>query len=124
MIKEPYANPAVQKWTQKIAEGDAFIFATPEYNHGPSAVLKNAFDYVGKEWNKKAVGFVSWGTVGGARAIQQLRLSTIEAQMASVRVSVHFIAPWMMMDEKGMLKPEAYAQQQNSSIHIEGSRTP
>ena len=45
MAKEPYKNPMVQKWTNKIAEGDAFIVVTPEYNHGYSAVLKNAIDY-------------------------------------------------------------------------------
>src|SRR6266481_6795301 len=49
-MKEPYANPVVQKWTAKIAEGDAFIIVTPEYNHGYPAVLKNALDYVYREW--------------------------------------------------------------------------
>ena len=71
--KEPYADPAVQKWTAKIAESDAFIIVTPEYNHGTSAVLKNAIDWVGPEWNRKVVGFVAYGTVGGARAVEQLR---------------------------------------------------
>src|SRR5665213_949628 len=50
-IKEPYINPVVQKWTAKIADGDAIIVVTPEYNHGYPAVLKNALDYVYKEWN-------------------------------------------------------------------------
>ena len=118
MIKEPYANPAVQKWTQKIAEADAFIFVLPEYNHGPSAVIKNAFDYVSKEWNKKAIGFVSWGTVGGARAIEQMRLVAIEAQMAPVRNAVHMVAPWMSLDEKGTMKPEALAQYQVASTGL------
>src|ERR1700733_8475627 len=58
-IKEPYADPAVKKWTDKIADGDAYIVVTPEYNHGYPAVLKNAFDYVYKQWNRKVVGFVA-----------------------------------------------------------------
>ena len=96
MIKEPYANEVVQKWTQKIAEGDAFIVVTPEYNHAAPAVLKNAFDYVGKEWNRKPIGFVSYGSVGGARAVEQLRLVAVELQMAPVRTAVHIQWPIYM----------------------------
>lgn len=96
MKKEPYANPAVAKWTEKIAEADAFIVVTPEYNHAPSAVLKNAIDYVGPEWNKKAVGFVSYGSVGGARAVEQLRQIFPELQTATVRAAVMIVAPWIL----------------------------
>ena len=94
--KEPYANPVVVKWTAKIAEADAFIIVTPEYNHGTSGVLKNAIDYVGSEWNKKAVGFVAYGTVGGARAVEHLRQVFPELQAATVRVAVTMVAPWML----------------------------
>jgi NAD(P)H-dependent FMN reductase len=52
----------------EIASFDGFVIVTPEYNHGPSGVLKNAIDYLYAEWNNKAVGFVSYGSVGGARA--------------------------------------------------------
>ncbi|HVM77121.1 MAG TPA: NAD(P)H-dependent oxidoreductase [Candidatus Paceibacterota bacterium] len=89
MTKEPYANPVVQQWTAKIADGDAFIVLTPEYNHGPSAVLKNAIDYVGKEWNKKPVGYVSWGSVSGARVVEMLRLTAVELQMAPIRQALY-----------------------------------
>jgi len=109
-IKEPYAHPVVQKWTAKIAEADGFIIVTPEYNHGYPAVLKNAFDYVGKEWNKKAIGFVSWGSVGGARAIEQLRGVAIELQLAPIRTSVHIPAPVYMaaINEKAPANPELF----------------
>lgn len=86
---EPYKNEAVARFTQKIAEGDAFVIVTPEYNHGPSAVLKNALDWVYQEWNNKPVAFVSYGSVGGARAIEQLRQNAIELQMAPIRQAVH-----------------------------------
>jgi NAD(P)H-dependent FMN reductase len=110
MIKEPYANPAVQKWTAKIAEGDAFIIVTPEYNHGYPAVLKNALDYVYKEWNRKAVGFVGWGSAGGARSIQQLRQVAIELQMAPIRASIHIPVQVYMaiMKENVPASPELF----------------
>ena len=61
---------------------------TPEYNHSTSGVLKNAIDYLYAEWNNKAVGFVSYGAVGGARAAEHLRLVAAELQMADVRQQV------------------------------------
>lgn len=87
--QEPYKNEAVARFTKKIAEGDAFVIITPEYNHGTSGVLKNALDWVYQEWNNKPVAFVSYGSVGGARAVEQLRLNAIELQMAPIRNSVH-----------------------------------
>ena len=64
------------------------MIVTPEYNHGTSGVLKNAIDYLYAEWNNKAVGFVSYGAVGGARAAEHLRLVAGELQMADVRQQV------------------------------------
>lgn len=92
--KEPYANPVVVKWTQKIAEGNAYLVITPEYNHGYPAVIKNALDYVYKEWNGKKVGFVGYGTVGAARCIEQLRQVVIELQMIPIKASVHITKFW------------------------------
>ncbi len=57
--RPPYGNEIVQRWTAAIAQSDGFVFVTPEYNYGPSAVLKNAIDWVYPEWNRKAVAFVS-----------------------------------------------------------------
>src|SRR4029077_13038277 len=84
-----YENEVVKKWTAEIARSDGFIFVTPEYNYGPSAVLKNALDWVYPEWNRKAAAFVSYGSAMGARGVQQLRLTAIELQLAPVRSSVH-----------------------------------
>jgi NAD(P)H-dependent FMN reductase len=119
MLKEPYANEAVARWTKKIAEADAIIVATPEYNHGTSAVLKNAFDWVGREWNDKAVGFVAWGSVGGARAIEQLRTVVIEAQMAPIRNAVHIVTPWMLpTNPDGTLKEGALDPYEKSAENM------
>ena len=87
--RPPYANEIVQKWTREIAASDGFVFVTAEYNYGPPAVLKNAIDWVYPEWNRKAAAFVSYGSVTGARAVQQLRETMIEVQIAPVRSSVH-----------------------------------
>ena len=106
-IKEPYTNEAVKRFTQKIEESSTFIVVTPEYNHGTSGVLKNAFDWVSREWNEKPIAFVSYGSVGGARAVEQLRLTAIELQMAPIRQAVHIPQHWTLLDEKGNLKEGA-----------------
>ena len=84
-----YENEVVKKWTAEIARSDGFVFVTPEYNYGPSAVLKNALDWVYPEWNRKAAAFVSYGSAMGARGIQQLGLTAIELQLAPIRSSVY-----------------------------------
>ncbi|WP_305785098.1 NADPH-dependent FMN reductase [Symbioplanes lichenis] len=83
-----YSQPHTQAWAAKIAEFDGFIFVTPEYNHATSGALKNAIDFLFAEWNNKAVGFVGYGSVGGARAIETLRLIVGELMMADVRAAV------------------------------------
>src|SRR3990167_10989678 len=105
--QEPYKNEAVARFTKKIEEGDAFIIVTPEYNRGTSGGLKNALDWVYPEWNNKPVGFVAYGSVGGARAVEQLRLVAVELQMTPVRNAVHINSHWMLLDEKGVLKTGA-----------------
>jgi NAD(P)H-dependent FMN reductase len=83
-----YRNEHTKQWAAKIASFDGFVIVTPEYNHGPSGVLKNALDYLYAEWNNKAVGFVSYGAAGGVRAVEHLRLVAGELQMADVRQQV------------------------------------
>ena len=87
--RPPYEHEVVKKWTAQIAASDGFVFVTPEYNYGTSAVLKNAIDWVYPEWNRKAAAFVSYGSAMGARAVQQLRETAVEIQMAPIRSSVH-----------------------------------
>ncbi|HYC46404.1 MAG TPA: NAD(P)H-dependent oxidoreductase [Burkholderiales bacterium] len=83
-----YSQPHTKAWAQKIASFDAYVFVTPEYNHGISGALKNAIDYLFAEWNNKAAGFVSYGSAGGARAVEQLRLVMGEIMVADVRAQV------------------------------------
>jgi len=83
-----YQGEHTRQWAAKIGSFDGFVIVTPEYNHGPSGVLKNAIDYLYAEWNNKAVGFVSYGGAGGARAVEHLRLVAGELQLADVRQQV------------------------------------
>jgi NAD(P)H-dependent FMN reductase len=85
----PVKNEAARRWAEKLATLDGLIVVTPEYNHGPTAVLKNAFDYAYKEFSRKPIAFVGYGGVGAARAVEQLRLVAVELQMAPVRNAVH-----------------------------------
>lgn len=80
-----YSNGHTRRWSEKIAQFDGYIFVTPEYNHSTSGVLKNAIDYLYTEWNNKAAALVGYGGVGGARAIEHLRLVLAELQVATVR---------------------------------------
>lgn len=83
-----YTKAHTKKWSAKVAEFDAYVFVTPEYNHGTSGALKNAIDYLNKEWTNKVAGFVGYGAVGGVRAVEHLRLVMAELQVATVRAQV------------------------------------
>jgi NAD(P)H-dependent FMN reductase len=83
-----YSQPHTRTWAAKVAEFDGYVFVTPEYNHGTSGALKNAIDFVYKEWNNKAAGFVGYGSAGGSRAIEHLRLVMGELMVADVRAQV------------------------------------
>ncbi len=85
-----YANDHTRAWAATVDQFDGFVFVTPEYNHSTSGVLKNAIDYLYGEWNNKAAGFVSYGSLGGARAIEHLRGIASELQIAHVRQQVSF----------------------------------
>lgn len=83
-----YQHEHTKQWPATIAAFDGFVIVSPEYNHGIPGVLKNALDYLYAEWNNKAVGFVTSGGAGGARAAEHLRTIAGELQMADVRQQV------------------------------------
>ena len=87
--QQQYANDHTKAWSEVISQYDGFVLVTPEYNRSPSAALKNALDFLYREWNNKAVGFVSYGAqASGLRAVEHLRQIVGELQMADVRASV------------------------------------
>src|SRR5437870_10814641 len=87
-IMGQYTHQHTKAWSAKIASFDAFVFVTPEYNHATSGALKNAIDYLYHEWNNKAAGFVGYGSAGGTRAVEHLRLVMGELLVADVRAQV------------------------------------
>ena len=87
-IMGEYTHQHTKIWSAKIASFDAYVFVTPEYNHGTSGALKNAIDFLYHEWVNKAAGFVSYGGAAGTRAVEQLRLVLAEVQIATVRNQV------------------------------------
>jgi len=88
-----YVDPLQRRWAEKVAAADGYVLVAPEYNHSPSAVLKNALDTVYAEWNRKPLSFVAYGGVGGARSVEQLRLTAAALEMASLSNAVHLIRP-------------------------------
>ncbi|MCT9625976.1 NAD(P)H-dependent oxidoreductase [Pseudarthrobacter equi] len=83
-----YTHGHTKAWSEAVAGFDGYIFVTGEYNHSIPGALKNALDYLFKEWNNKAAGFVSYGGAGGTRAVEHLRAVAGELHMADVRAQV------------------------------------
>ncbi|MEV0645064.1 NADPH-dependent FMN reductase [Phytomonospora sp. NPDC050363] len=116
-----YENAHTQRWAETIASYDAFVFVTPEYNHAVPASLKNAVDFLFAEWNDKAAGFVSFGSSGGVRAVEHLRLVMSELKVATVRsqvgLSVFTDFEWTnpgSPDDLGVVKP---GEHQLAALH-------
>lgn len=88
----PIDHDVARLWASRVAELDGYIFVTAEYNRSITGALKNALDHVYNEPRRKPAAFVGYGGVGGARAVEQLRLMLIELQMAPTRSAVHIAA--------------------------------
>jgi NAD(P)H-dependent FMN reductase len=102
-----YTQQHTKDWSEKISSGDAFIIVTAEYNHGIPASLKNALDYVYKEWNYKPVAFVSYGGIaGGTRCVQMLKQVTTALKMIPIVESVNIPFFEKYIDEQHNFKPE------------------
>lgn len=85
MANKKYDSPQVTAWSQAIDACDAYVFVTPEYNHGVPGAFKNAVDSLGSEWMGKAVGFVGYGAEGGVRSVEQWRPIVANFSMVDVR---------------------------------------
>lgn len=99
---QDYTHPEGKAWANRVKAAEGVLIVTPEYNHGPPAVLKNALDWVGREWLDKPVAFVSYGsTAGGARAVEQLRSITIELGLIQVANPIHFFFYRQAFEDNG-----------------------
>jgi len=100
-----YQNDHTKEWSKTIDEADGFVFVTAEYNHGYTAVMKNAIDYLYHEWAHKPVAFLSYGAVaGGARAVEQLRAVVGHLSMYDITEHVIMREYYMNMNEQGAYK--------------------
>jgi NAD(P)H-dependent FMN reductase len=101
----------VTPWAAAVERGDGYLVVTSEYNHGYPAVLKNAFDSVFPEFNRKPIAFAGYGNTGGARAIEQLRLVAVELEMAPLRQAIHILPALMVpaMQAEGPFDVELFA---------------
>lgn len=88
-----YAGEHTKRWAEIVRQYDGYVVITPEYNHSYPAALKNAFDFVYAEWQNKAIGFVGYGAVGAARAIEHLKGVAVELGIAPVAPQVGLLIP-------------------------------
>jgi NAD(P)H-dependent FMN reductase len=98
-----YVHDHTKRWSARVKAADAFVFVTPEYNHGYNAPLKNAIDFLHHEWEYKPVGFVSYGGVAaGTRAVQQLKpvVAVLRMTPLSDAVYIPFVQQHLNQDRQ------------------------
>lgn len=113
-------DPTAKKWLDKLAEQDAYVFVTPEYNHSIPGVLKNAFDYLDWQMVRKPAGIVSHGVVGGARAAMHLKEVISEAQAVPMSKFVAFHGVSEALDDDGNISEEVKANPYGPQGALEG----
>src|SRR5262245_29108766 len=105
-----YSKDHTKAWASTIEMFDGFIFVTPEYNHSTSAALKNAIDFLYREWTNKVAGFVGYGSAGGVRAVEHLRQIMAELQVATVRAQVQ-LSLFTDFENMSLFKPAPVHEQ-------------
>jgi NAD(P)H-dependent FMN reductase len=107
-----YTQPHTHEWSEQVAAADAFVFVTPEYNHGYPASLKNAIDYLHHEWRYKPVGFVSYGGVAaGTRSVEQLQQVVTAVRMTPVIEQVNIPFYQQFIDDDGVVQANEVMEQ-------------
>lgn len=101
-----YSKDHTKEWAKIVSKADGYVWVTPEYNHSTSAALKNAIDYLYKEWTYKPVAFVGYGGMGATRAIEHLVNVASELSMFPLKSRYHVLDVWSAFNENGSIKPE------------------
>jgi NAD(P)H-dependent FMN reductase len=114
---QKYLKQHTKLWSEKISSFDGFVFVTPEYNHGTSGALKNALDFLYKEWNNKAAGFVSYGGSGGLRAVEQLRIILAALQIAHVKSQLALFLGRDFENKKILIPTEKHEKYLNTMLN-------
>ena len=119
-----YTQQHTKDWSAIADAADAFVIVTPEYNYGYPASVKNAIDYLHREWQHKPVGFVSYGGVAaGTRAVQQLKQVVTTLRMLPVTDSVNIPFYNQFLDSDGVFQPNAVLEQAADAMLDELVRT-
>ncbi|HEX8227303.1 MAG TPA: NAD(P)H-dependent oxidoreductase [Candidatus Saccharimonadales bacterium] len=113
-------DPTAKKYLDKLAEQDAYVFVTAEYNHSMPAVLKNSFDYLDWQMVRKPAAIVSHGTVGGARAAMHLKEVISEGKALPISEFVAITGMSDIIDEDGNLAESAKANPYGPQGALEG----
>ena len=114
-VQQKYEHDHTKRWSERISRCQAFVFVTPEYNHGYPASLKNAIDTVNKEWWYKPVGFASYGGVsGGLRSVTQLKPVTSLLRMPAAADA--FVAPFVAQQ----IKDDVF---EPNDVQVEGTKS-
>ncbi|ARJ68331.1 NADPH-dependent FMN reductase [Paracoccus contaminans] len=111
----PSASPEAQRWQEVVKGFDGYVFVLPEYNHSLPGALKNALDHDYTGWNRKPMGAVAYGSMGGARSLEHLRGIAVELQMVPLRNAVHigggdFFTVWSGGQDKPMSEIEDHLE--------------
>lgn len=106
MMGKPYTHEHSRNWSQLVDHSDGFIIVTPEYNHGYPASLKNALDFLYKEWVGKKVGLVGYGGSGARESIRQIKEVLSSMKMKPLYTQVGISDIWEAFDDDGKLKIE------------------
>jgi NAD(P)H-dependent FMN reductase len=117
-----YVHQHTRDWSATVSRADAFVFVTPEYNHGPSAAMKNAIDFLHVEWQYKPLGFVSYGGIAaGARAVQMLKQFVLPLKMTPLFETVAIPLVEQFLDEERQFRSneilDAAAAMMLSELH-------
>lgn len=115
-----YEKPHTLAWSAQVAAADAFVLVTPEYNFSMTAPVKNAFDFLFREWHYKPIGFVSYGAIsGGIRAVQQLKQLTTTLSMMPINQAVVLQGAKQMFDDDGMFVASDHAEKSATAMLAE-----
>jgi NAD(P)H-dependent FMN reductase len=103
---QKYEFEHTKKWSAKIADADAFIFVTPEYNYGYPGVLRNALEYLHSEWQYKPAGIVTYGGVSaGTRSANALKNDLMSLKIPALPEMVNIPMFTQFIKENGTLAP-------------------
>jgi NAD(P)H-dependent FMN reductase len=118
-----YVHQHTRDWSATIGRGDAYVFVLPEYNYGFNAALKNAIDYLNREWQYKPLGFVSYGGVSaGTRAVQMLKQVVTGLKMVPMTEAVHIPFVQQFLDDKRVLEPNEIMDDSAAALLTELAR--